>query len=115
MLKSLIRSALLHAGALDAAPISGSITLPGYEWLGKVHPVVEEYRVVEIDGNYGLQAKVGEHFIDVKFYDDGCDDYGRLNAGCWKPVSEACRWTPAGLKRLRDRLQRKPPEVVVIA
>src|SRR3990167_9990494 len=77
--------------------IPESFMVSGYEWIGRLCPYSKEYRLVEYENRtmnkFGLQGKVGDDWKDVKCYDDGYDDYGKINPGKWVILADACSWS----------------------
>lgn len=95
----------------------GSFYVPEH-WVGKIWPRSDAYRIVEYElralNRYGLQAKVGNDWIDVLKYDTGHDGDGKLYAGKWEKLADCCSWEINRLQRLRDIILGKPEVAVPI-
>lgn len=114
------RQASLLCGQLDD-PINREGVITRSEFPRTVWPRGEDYRVVRGQSNslyaadhLGLQAKVGDQWIDVCTYYDGHDEYGRLGPACWKTLADTCRWDEQSLRLLRDELLGIPRRVEVL-
>lgn len=87
-----------------------------------VWPQSTEYRIVdfystyEIDPahRYGIQAKIGEEWVDLLVYDNGNDIYGKLHAGQWIPLRKTAKWSLESVKKLKDELLGIPRPLKVL-
>jgi hypothetical protein len=107
------RAALIR-GQLDENPKGSDVIVVG-RVPGRIRPRGSDYRPVRYqNGRLGLQSKVGDSWEDVLCYDDGFDDYGRLDAGRWVRLSETCRWNKFELDQIRSGLMGivREPEVI---
>lgn len=82
--------------------IENTFQLDGWPYIG--WPRVKKYRVIH-DPNRSahqlrLQAFYQKNWVEVKTYDNGYDDYGKLHEGRWVELSSQCAWTKEGLERV---------------
>lgn len=113
VIDEIVHNYKLKNGHFDEPDIQGSFIVSGYEWVGKIWPPSNEYRIVEYEdrsfNRYGLQARIDDTYADVMVYDDGClEEFGKLFIGRWKNISDTCSWSIGGLKRLRNAIAGIP-------
>ena len=86
----------------------GSFVIEGYEFLGKIWPMADEYRIIVYDlrttNRYGLQANIDGFFVDVLSYHDGIDDYGKFQSGKWVEIANRCNWSFNQISLLRIKM-----------
>jgi len=75
----------------------------------KLNPVSKDLRVVEDDSyspahRFDLEAKIGDEWYSVRVWNNGGDDWGKLNDPCWERLGAQCAWSQEGLERYAKRL-----------
>ncbi len=94
----------------------GMIIVDGWR---RIWPRSTEYRIVDYEldyHRYGIQAKIGNDWVDLQTYDSGYDRYGKLNAGQWVLLRKKGRWSLNDVKQLINKLLDIPevPKVLNI-
>jgi hypothetical protein len=83
----------------------------------RIWPRSTEYRIVDYEldyHRYGIQAKVGNDWVDLQTYNNGYDIYGKLHAGRWMLLRMQGRWSLNNVKQFINKLLSIPevPKVI---
>jgi len=108
MFNKIINEFKLNRGDFDEKNKSGSFVVKGYEYVGKIWPKANDYRVVEYKlrsfNRYGMQAKINEEWIDVVVYENGYDDEGKVNPSKWCKLSDICSWSKNSMTLFKNSI-----------
>ena len=88
------------------------------KWPFLLWPATGQYRIVEHElescHKYRIEAFSHGQWIEMQYYDDGCDRYGKLHGGKWQSAFTSARWSLDGVRILLNKLQGKENPVKVI-
>lgn len=114
---------LKHQYQLDSGKLDQPRDKPGsfrspVRRLDRLWPEASDYQIIEFPDRtvqrYGLQANVNGKWIEMLYYDNGYDDFGKLLPGRWRPISRAASWDIGSLRGLIRDIKGLPEEVRVV-